>query len=313
MLPTGSRVIVGLSGGSDSVGLTRVLQDLGEHGEFRVVGLAHLNHRLRESSARDEAYCRAFAGRVGLPLICDEAAVRDFAAAESLSLEDAARRLRYAFLERAALEVSADRIAVGHTQNDQAETVLLKLIRGAGLRGLGGIYPQRGVVIRPLLDVTRADIQSYLRSRAETWIEDETNEDLTNPRNRIRYSVLPELDRALGGWSGGAIARAAAVIREDGQWLDALAEQRLRTLARPTEAGLEIDVRQLVENPPPVVRRVLLSAMRDAAGDREIGLEHVEAVTALLNGAQGGVDVPGARVELRGEKLVLLQQRGSLR
>ncbi len=313
LLPAGSRVLVGLSGGSDSVGLTRLLQDLAEHAEFTVVGLAHLNHRLRASSARDEAFCRDFAERVRLPLVVDQAAVRDFAAAESLSLEDAARRLRYAFLERTAAERGADRIAVGHTQNDQAETFLLKLIRGAGLRGLGGIYPQRGAVIRPLLDVTRAEIQSYLASRAETWIEDETNDDLTNPRNRIRHRVLPELDRALGGWAGGAIARAAALIREDGQWLDALAEQRLRILARPTADGLEIDVRHLIENPPPVVRRVLLSAMREAGGAREIGLEHVEAVAALLNGAQGGVDVPGARVELRGEKLVLLQQRGRLR
>ena len=134
-----------------------------------------------------------------LALVVEHAAVRDFASSESLSIEDAARRLRYAFLERAAAEMAADRIAVGHTQDDQAETVLLKLMRGAGLRGLGGIYPRRGAVIRPLLDVTRDDLRAYLQSRAETWIEDETNQDLANPRNRIRHRVLPELDRALEG------------------------------------------------------------------------------------------------------------------
>ena len=313
LLPAGSRVLVGLSGGSDSVAVTRILLELAEHGGFTVAGLAHLNHGLRATAARDEAFCRELARRLGLPIAVDHAAVRDYAVAESLSIEDAARRLRYAFLERAAAEIGADRIAVGHTQDDQAETFLLKLMRGAGLRGLGGIYPQRGAVIRPLLDVTRDDLRAYLSSRAETWIEDETNEDLGNPRNRIRHRVLPELDRALEGSTRPAISRAAALIREDGQWLDALAEARFLSLARHAGDGLEIDVHDLAETPQPIRRRVLLRAMRTVGGEREIGLDHVEAVTALLSAAQGGVDVPGTRVELRGGKLVLLQQRGGLR
>jgi tRNA(Ile)-lysidine synthase len=305
-------VLLGLSGGSDSVGLTRLLLDLAEHGEFTVAGVAHLNHGLRPSASRDEAFCREFAQRLGLPLAVESAAVRDYAAAESLSIEDAARRLRYAFLERAATRMGAGRIAVGHTQDDQAETFLLKLMRGAGLRGLGGIYPQRGAVIRPLLDVTHDELRDDLRSRAETWVEDETNQDLENPRNRIRHRVLPELDRAAEGSTRGAISRAAALIREDGQWLDALGEERFLTLAHQTDAGLELDVRSLAQTPAPLLRRVLLRAMRAAGGTREIGLEHVEAVAALLNGGQGGVDVPGTRVELRAGKLVLLQQ-GRLR
>ena len=275
LLPEGSRVVVGLSGGSDSVALTRLLLDLAEHGEFTVAGLAHLNHGLRPSAARDEAFCREFAQRLGLPLVVESAAVRDYAAAEALSIEDAARRLRYAFLERAAAGMGAGLIAVGHTQDDQAETFLLKLMRGAGLRGLGGIYPRRGAVIRPLLDVTRDDLRDYLRSRAETWVEDETNTDLDNPRNRIRHRVLPELDRAAEGSTRRAISRAASLIREDGQWLDALAEERFLTLAHQTGRGLELDVRGLAETPTPVLRRVLLRAMRAAGGSREIGLEHV--------------------------------------
>ena len=313
LLPPGSRVLVGLSGGSDSVALTRLLLDLADHGGFAVIGLAHFNHGLRPSAGADEAFCRDFAQRVGLPFECGHGAVRDYAAAESLSIEDAARRLRYAFLERAAAAQRADRIAVGHTQDDQAETFLLKLMRGAGLRGLGGIYPQKGTLIRPLLDVTRSDLRAYLRSRSDAWTDDETNDDLANPRNRIRHRVLPELDRALGGSTKPAIARAAALIREDALWLDALADEQFLKLARQTECGLELDVGLLAETPAPLRRRVVLRALRATAADREIGLDHVESVVALLNSAHGGVDVPGTHVELRRGMLVLLQQRGGLR
>lgn len=313
LCPPGARVLVGLSGGSDSVALTHLLLDLAEYGEFSVVALAHLNHRLRPSADRDEAFCRQFAARLGLRIVVEDADVQTYAQARGLSIEDAARRVRYTFLERVAGEIGADRIAVGHTQDDQAETFLLKLMRGAGLTGLAGIYPRRGLVIRPLLDVTRAELQACLVAQGGSWVEDETNEDLDNPRNRIRHRVLPELDRAAGGPTRPAIARAAALIRDDGQWLDKLSDERFRSLVSETEAGLELDVSGLAEAPPPILRRVLLRAMRRAAGDREIGLEHVEAVTALLSGVQGGVDVPGSRVELRGGKLVLIQQKAAVR
>ncbi len=288
--------------------LTRLLVDLAEYGEFTVAGLAHLNHRLRASADRDESFCRHFAERRGLPIVVEAADVRSYAQSHALSIEDAARRLRYAFFERVAADIGADRIAVGHTQDDQAETFLLKLMRGAGLTGLGGIYPRRGAVVRPLLDVTDVALQAYLVSQGEQWVEDESNDDLDNPRNRVRHRILPELDRAAGGSTHPAIARAAALIREDGRWLDELSDGWFSTLVIETDVGLEIAVHGLAEVPPPVLRRVLLRAMRTAAGTHEVGLDHVEAVMALLSRTQGGVDVPGGRVELRGGKLVLLSR-----
>jgi tRNA(Ile)-lysidine synthase len=308
LCPPGARLLVGLSGGSDSVALTHLLRELAEHGAYTLVTLAHLNHRLRPSAARDEAFCRQFAERLGLRIVVEAADVQSFAQENRLSLEDAARRVRYDFLEGVAAREGATRIAVGHTQDDQAETLLLKLMRGAGLTGLAGIHPRRGTVIRPLLDVTRGELRAYLRVRGEGWVEDETNEDLDNPRNRIRHRILPELDLAAGGTTRPALARAAALIREDGQWLDELADERYRTLALETDAGVELDVAALTGTPSPLRSRVLLRAMRRAGG-REIGLEHVEAVLGLLAGTQGGIDVPGSRAELRGATLVLVHQR----
>ena len=308
LCPAGSRLLVGLSGGSDSVALVLLLQELAHHDAFTVVSLAHLNHRLRCTAARDEQFCRDFAARVGLPMVVESIDVGSYAQTQRLSVEDAARRLRYDFLHRVAKSSSADRIVVGHTRDDQAETFLLKLIRGAGLTGLGGIYPRRGIVVRPLLDVGRTDLRRYLESKSQSWVDDETNEDLANPRNRIRHRVLPELDLAAGAAAGPAIARAAAIGREDGQWLDELGSRRFDALIAQGNTGLEIDVSGLLAEPPPLRRRVVLAALRLAAPNREIGFDHVEAALEVAAGEMAGVDVPGTRVELRRGKMVLLRE-----
>ena len=306
LCPPGTRLLIAVSGGADSIALTLLLREIAEHADFCVVSLAHLNHRLRPTADRDEQFCREFAAQIGLPLVIDAVEIQAYAASERLSVENAARRARYAFLHRAAADAGADRIAVGHTRDDQAETFLLKLIRGAGLSGLGGIYPQRGAVIRPLLDVSRGDLREYLARLGQVWVEDESNQSLDNPRNRIRHRVLPELDAAYGGPARPGIARAAALAREDGQWLDDVADRRFEALATPTPGGLELDAAMLSAEPAPIQRRVLLKAMRTLSGTREIGLEHVEAALEVIGGACAGAEVPGSRLELRRGKVVLL-------
>lgn len=308
LCPSGTRLLIGVSGGSDSVALTLLLRDLAGHGDFEVAALAHFNHQLRPEAARDELFCRDLAARIGLPITIESADVQSYAASVRQSIEEAARTLRYGFLERAAAGGGASCIAVGHTEDDQAETYLLKLVRGAGLTGLGGIYPRRGQVIRPLLDVTRAALRAYLISAGQAWIEDDTNADVSNPRNRIRHRVLPELDAAYAGASRAGIARAAAHAREDGQWLDELAAARYSELATRVDHGVHIDAPGLAAEPVPMQRRVVLLAARGLAGDREIGLEHVESVLDVLAGIAAGVDIPGSRVELRHKMLVLIQQ-----
>jgi tRNA(Ile)-lysidine synthase len=308
LCPPGARLLVGVSGGSDSVALTRLLLDLAPHGGFSVVSLAHLNHQLRPTAARDEHFCRELAARLGLPIAVEAVDVAAYAASQRLSVEDAARRLRYDFLDRVAAGADAETIAVGHTEDDQAETYLIKLARGAGLAALGGVYPRRGAVVRPLLDVSRAALQDYLLARGERWMDDETNADLANPRNQIRHRVIPELEQAAGGPVRPAIARTAALAREDGQWLDEVAAAQFDALVSRTPDGLRIDADALADAPRPLQRRILLSAMRRLSGGREIGLDHVESAQEVLAGRAAGAEVPGSRLELRGKKLVLIQQ-----
>ena len=311
LCPPGSRLLVALSGGSDSVALAVVLRDLSEHGGFSIVSLAHVNHHLRDTAARDETFCRALADRLRLPIRVESVDAQGYALSQRLSVEDAARRLRYDCLHRLAADALADRVAVGHTRDDQAETFLLKLIRGAGLTGLAGIYPQRGDVVRPLIDVSRSELRDYLTSIGYEWVEDETNADLKNPRNRIRHRVLPELNLAAGADTSSAIARAAGLVREDGQWLDELSDGRFDALVRPCGHGIEMDAAALGREPAPIQRRIILRALRTLSGGREIGLEHVDAALGVAAGLAGGADLPGARVELRRGKLVLQAVGGS--
>lgn len=301
-------MLVGVSGGSDSVALLRALLELSRTSDFRVAGVAHFNHRLRETAARDEAFCRNLADAAGIPFMMDAADVAAHAAAERLSIEDAARRLRYAFFERAAGEAATERVAVGHTLDDQAETVLLKLMRGAGPGGLGGVYPSKGIVVRPLLQVSRDELRSWLASLGQPWMEDESNADVSNPRNRVRHQVLPQLDLAYGGSTRAAIARSAELAREDGQFLDDLAAARYSELVTSGHDCVQLDAVALLAQPPALQRRVLWQAMRARGGGREIGLDHVDLALAVLRGHARAADVPGSRWELRGRNLVLYDQ-----
>jgi tRNA(Ile)-lysidine synthase len=274
---------------------------------FAIAGVAHLNHQLRDTADRDETFCRDLAARLGLAILAGRADVKAMSEAKGLSLEDAARRARYEFLEKAASQLEATSVAVGHTLDDQAETFLLKLLRGAGATGLGGIYPVRGQVIRPVLETSRSELQEYLRAIGESWVEDETNADVSNPRNRVRHDVLPHLETTLGLPARRAIARAAGLVGEDARWLDELAADKLVTLSTAMAGGLELDADQLRSAPLPLIRRILLRALRSRANGREVSLEHVQTALDVLTGLSAGAEVPGSRVELRGKKLVLIQ------
>ena len=309
LCPAGTRLLVALSGGSDSVALTFILRELAANGEFCVVALAHFNHHLRPTADRDEQFCRELAVRLGLPIVAGGAEIREYAASERLGIEEAARRARYAFLHRSAADVGADRIAVGHTRDDQAETFLLKLIRGAGPTGLGGIYPRRDALVRPLLNASRTELRNYLTARGESWVDDESNTDLANARNRVRHRVIPELDAAYGGPTTASIARAADLAREDGAWLSELADKRYGELASIDDQSISFSAASLAAEPAPIRRRLLRRALRDIAGVREVALEHVDAATDILNGSSAGADLPAARLELRRGKLVLVRKR----
>ena len=307
----GRRVVVALSGGPDSVALAHVLKELADTGEIALAGLAHLNHQLRAAAGDDEAFCRDLAARVALPIEIESADVRAIAVAEGASIEDAARHARYAFLERAADRLGADRIAVGHTRDDQAETFLLRVLRGAGPRGLASIYPRVGRVIRPFIDTTRAEVVEYLTAHGLAYCEDETNRDLANPRNRIRHDLIPYLRRHLSPDVVSVLAREAAIARDDAEWLEQKAIEAERQCVLSHTGTIELDAPALSLLHPAVARCVIRRALVSSAPARFVSFEHVDAVLDLVrHGARGGVDLAGQRVERLDHRIVFTRAVG---
>ena len=251
----GCHVLVAVSGGADSVALLCALHELARGLGIRLTA-AHLNHRIRGLAAdRDARFVRQLACRLKLPVIVGRIDVPRLARKNGFSLEMAARKARYDFLAGAARRVKADVIATAHTADDQAETVLLKLVRGAGAKGLAGIPREttlRGVaVVRPMLDLPRTAIESFLREKGESWCEDETNRDESFQRNKVRHRILPLLESELNPRVRSALRRTADILREEDRWLDALAAPLL-AMCRSANGALNV----------PLLRKQGLAARR---------------------------------------------------
>lgn len=270
-------VLVALSGGPDSTALLHALVALRRRGELRAVFACHVDHQLRAGSHADGERCAALCGRLEVPLVRVAVDVGPGA-----SVQQAARRARYRALAAAAAQVGADRVATGHTRTDQAETVLLRLLRGAGARGLGGIPARRGRFVRPLIDCSRAEVLAYLAAAGATYLEDPSNASPRYLRNRVRRELAPALE-ALAPGIERRLALAADLLRDDDRALEAAARRLVPAGRR------EVDLARLGRAPVAVQRRVVRRLWRAATGSRRaLEAVHVEAVLRLLRARRAG-------------------------
>ena len=215
LIAEGDSVLVGVSGGPDSVALLHLLRDRAPARRLHL-GIAHLNHQLREGAGRDEEFVRQLAAALGLPFHGHRAEVRAWQVRHRLSLEEAARQVRYAFFEEVCAANGYAKIALGHHADDNAETLLLHLLRGSGRLGLSGIPAIRaGGTIRPLIFATRSDIADYLRTRKIPYVSDPTNTDITFFRNRIRHRLIPDLERDYHLGMRSILSRTALILRAE--------------------------------------------------------------------------------------------------
>lgn len=283
-IAAGDRVLCAVSGGADSMYLLCRMLELGRAHGF-TVACAHYNHRLRGTeSDRDEQFVRAFCAEHAVPCHVGSG---DVAAVQGMGTEAAARMLRYAFLQECAAQHGYRWIATAHTADDNAETMLLNLARGCGLRGLGGIPPVRENLLRPMLDTTRDEIEQWLLAHGIAHVEDSSNAADVYARNRVRHTVIPALETVNPAFIGHA-AQTAALLREDEAYFGELAEAFLSQYTPgegiPTEALLHL------------ARPVRARVFRALAGER-LSQTHVEGLHALCAGTErAALDLPGMRV-----------------
>ena len=253
MLTGGETVLVGVSGGADSVALLMTLRDLASRWRLSLRVL-HVDHGLRPDSAADAEFVRGLGERLDVPV---EVSVVHIGAG---SIEAAARAVRYSALEAFADRVGASRIALGHTADDQAETILMRLMEGTGVRGLAGIPPVRGRIIRPLIEARHRDAVAALEAAGVPWVEDPSNADPKFFRNRVRHDLLPLLASA---YDPEVVTRLTTVARAARRAVDALEDMAARELARLAErsdAALTLSRRALAALPAAVAGEILRQA-----------------------------------------------------
>ena len=323
MLSAGNRVGVAVSGGADSVALLRLLVRLRD--ELGItLAVVHFDHALRGAeSEADAAFVAELATTFKLEFAIGREDVRAEAARQGWNLEDAARRLRYAFFDHVVHEGKATHIAVAHTADDQAETLLGHLMRGTGPTGLAGIYPVAGAIVRPLLGTRRESLRDYLRANGQTWREDSTNRDVRRTRARIREQLLPVIEANFSAEIVGHLGELARLAREEGNFWDALVEDRFQALARREGDDVRVAVRDMLaplelqmaagqnrasrkcnEFGPlrMLTERLVRRLYEEVRGDRrELGANHVEQVMRLASGSSSGhrVELPGGIIVRR--------------
>jgi len=308
LIRAGERVGIAVSGGADSVALLHLLLELRE--ELGCVLCAvHFNHKLRgRASEADEEFVARLAAKHSLEFYVARENIAARTKRERGNLEEVARRARYAFFELLAQEGRLARVAVAHTADDQAETVLAHILRGTGLAGLGGIHPTSGVVVRPLLGIRRADLRAYLRGKRLPWREDASNRDIRRMRARIRKKLLPLLERQFQPAAVEHLCRLAELAREDEAYLERRAAQREKELAQADQSAIRLALHDFLREPRAIQTRVLrriVEHLKPRTG--QFSAVHVEGLLALAEhpGSGKALQLPGG-VEVHRESQVLV-------
>jgi tRNA(Ile)-lysidine synthase len=300
MLSVEDRILVGVSGGADSVGLLFALHQLG----YRL-GVAHLNHGLRGDAIEDERFVVSLANSLSIPCFTARVAVRE----RGGNMEAEGRNARKEFFQSVAQQEGFTKIALAHNREDRVETFLLHLMRGAGSEGLVSMTPMSGMIVRPFIDTSRAEIESYLNSQNQPWRTDCTNTDISFARNRIRHQTIPELASSFNSRLIEGLARTVSVLHGEDQWMSDMTDAWLSQF----QSNKGIDVEALRKVPTALARRVIRAGLRNAGSLlTNVTFDHVESVRTLLEPGKSGkvIPLPGGITAAREfEWLVFLNER----
>ena len=312
-------VLVGVSGGPDSVALLHVLSALAPRFSLRL-GIAHLNHGLRQHVSDSEAeFVAARAEKMAFPLFLEKSDVRKYRSEAGLSLEEAARNVRYAFYHRAARQNRFNKVALGHHADDNAELVLMNLLRGSGPLGMSGIPPVRdGRIIRPLIRVTRSEIMDFLNANALKYMSDQSNRETKHLRNRIRHHLIPVIKSSYNPGIVDTLNRLSSILRSEADWIERTTENDFNAaLVEENENSAILSVERLDGLHIAALRRAIRKAVSMVKGNlRSIAYTHITSVIDLLKTARPPkrLHLPGRiQVSLKENVLVFSKETAALR
>jgi len=288
MLSEKDRVLTGLSGGPDSVCLLHVLNNL-KDGYKLALHAIYIDHGLRPDEIPSEIeFCKKLCENLGVPFITKSVDVKSYAKEYGLNKQEAARELRYKMFEDVAIEIGANRIALAHNADDQAETFFMRILRGAGQKGLSGIPPVRGKIIRPLIEIERKDIEEFLDGISQSFIVDSSNLKKDYFRNWLRLAVMPEFKRQNPELIR-TISRTSEIIREEDNYLELIVTKTLmKLIPKKTDRTIELFLVPLETMDKVILRRVLRRAIDAVKGLRGIGFVHIEDIIELVKRGNSG-------------------------
>ena len=319
MLKPGDSVLVGVSGGPDSVALFHLLLTFAPRFSLRL-GVAHLNHCLRQNdSDKDAEFVASLAGRFDIPFYMHKADVRNYQLKNKLSLEEAARRVRHTFLIKEAEKNRFNKIALGHHFDDNAELVLMNLFRGSGPLGISGIPPVRdGKIIRPLIQSNRSEIIAFLDQNGIKYISDASNRDTRFLRNKIRHDLIPLLKTSYNPKISQSLNRLASIISSEEEWIEDLIHPLFEKAAiNIQDAQIALSVSILNQIHLAAQRRIIRKAISKIKGNlRRIGLTHIDSAIDLVESGPvyGNVDLPDRiRIRRKGDALLFSREKITLR
>jgi tRNA(Ile)-lysidine synthase len=310
LIESGSRVVAAVSGGADSTALLVILKELSGEMDLELAA-AHLDHRIRRGSAKEQVAVARFASSIDVPFLAGSIDVPAEARKRKIGIEEAARLLRYRFLERVAADFGARTVALGHTRDDQVETILHRILRGTGWRGLMGIPPRRGIFVRPLLDCGRSELIDFLRSRKIAYITDESNRDEKYYRNRIRNRLLPYLRRHFNPAVDESIGRLQESL--EGGWRR-LEEPLIEMIPEPEKDGsVRLPLSELIRMGDFEIYLIIDLTLRERfCLFQDFEKKHFDAVKRLVHESQSGkhITLPhGIRIE-KDQWSIVVRQKG---
>ncbi|MFW6128964.1 MAG: tRNA lysidine(34) synthetase TilS [Candidatus Aminicenantaceae bacterium] len=281
------KVLVCCSGGKDSTALLYLFLELKKEWDINL-SIAHFNHRLRPEARRDEQFVKDCSLKFSLPFYSDSEDVLSYAESHRMNIEEAGRKLRYNFFKKTAREIEAAKIATGHTKTDQAETVLMRILRGSGLQGLAGIYPElNDGIIRPLIHIAREEIDDYMKNKKISFCTDKSNYDRSYLRNKVRLDLIPELQKKYDSRIVSNLAKMASIIKEENDLLEQIVKESMEKAILRDGDKIKLDALYIQKISLALARRVVRNFIVRIKGDlRGVSFDDIETILGMEEGKE---------------------------